>query len=33
MGPSVVAPGHRCTNSLEVLLLMLVAALLVFEAD
>lgn len=32
MGPSVVAPGHRCTNNPEVLLLMLVAALLVFQS-
>lgn len=34
-GPSVVAPGHRCTNSPEVVLLVLlvlVAALLVFQA-
>lgn len=31
-GPSVVAPGHRCTNSPEVVLLVLVAVLLVFQA-
>lgn len=31
-GPSIVAPGHRCTNSPEVVLLVLVAVLLVFQA-